>query len=658
MPQKKLITEKDLLTLKFLRSFALSPDEREIVYTLEWIDEKDNKYYSNLWLVGTDGKNNHQFTFGKYKDSSPVWSPDGKKIAFVSKRGEKVGIHIINRDGGEANKLVEEEGSFQNLSWSPDGKYILCAFRRAEIHKDKEGKKVAPAFREVQRLFYRLDGDGWLPKDRYHIWKYEVATGKGTQLTKGKYEEVNPVFSPNGKQICFISNRQPDPDMDSDRHDLYLISADGGKFKKISAPDGPKLEPVWSPDGKRIAYIAHTNPKDAWGVTNFHIWVAEPAKKGSARDLTPKLDRMCLDMGISDTGEAGHGGKVAWSRDGKKLYFLVSNQGSVNLHSVGSDRKMTGITKRKQRIMNFDTNGRVSLLAYSQVDFTSCGDLYVTTPAGRVKRLTEINKEWFTAHQVQIPEEHWFKSTGGQKIQGWILKPPNFNSKRRYPAIVEVHGGPRVQYGYVFMHEFQYLAAKGFVVFFCNPRGGQGYGEKFAGCIVAKWGSYDYQDVMAGTDYLCSKPYVDKNRIGITGGSYGGFMTNWVVGHTQRFKAAVTQRSISNLLSFFGSSDIGFEDWREFGGRVWENWDHYLKMSPLYYVRNVRTPLLILHNEGDLRCPIEQAEQFYTALRVLKRRVAFVRFPEEFHGLSRSGRPDRRLERLRRIGGWFVKYLK
>jgi len=658
MTKKKLVTEKDLLTLKFLRGFAICPEEKEVVYVLERIDEKDNKYYSNLWLISTDGKNNHQFTFGKYKDSSPVWSPDGKKIAFVSKRGEKVGIHIINRDGGEANKLVEEEGAFQNLSWSPDGKFVLCSFRQTEIHKDKEGKKVAPAFREVDRLFYREDGDGWLPKDRFHIWKYEVTTGKGVQLTKGKYEEAFPVFSPQGKQVCFVSNHQPDPDLDTDRLDLYLISPDGGDLKKVAAPDGPKIYPAWSADGKKIAYLAHTNPRDAWGVTNFHVWVVEPGKKDSAHDLTPKLDRMCLDLGISDTGEAAHGGKVAWSKDGKRLFFMLTDRGGVNLWSVSLDGKMTQITRGKQRVMGFDTNAKAKLVAYSQADFASCGDLYVTTPAGKSRRLTEVNAEWFCRFQVQIPEEVWFLSIGGQKIQGWIIKPPNFNPKRKYPAIVEVHGGPRVQYGFVFMHEFQYLAAKGFVIFFCNPRGGQGYGEKFAGCIVKAWGTYDYQDVMAGTDYLCSKPYVDKNRIGITGGSYGGYMTNWVVGHTQRFKAAVTQRSISNLVSFFGSSDIGFEDWREFGGQVWENWDHYLKMSPIYYVRNIRTPLLIIHNEGDLRCPIEQAEQLFTALKILKRKVAFVRFPEEFHGLSRSGRPDRRLERLRRMAGWFERYLK
>jgi dipeptidyl aminopeptidase/acylaminoacyl peptidase len=658
MSKKKLITEKELLSLKFLRSFALSPDEKEIVYVLEWIDEKDNKYYSNLWLVGTDGKNNRQFTFGKYKDSSPVWSPDGKKIAFVSKRGEKAGLHIIHRDGGEANKLVEEEGAFQNLSWSPDGRFILCALRKSEIHKDKEGKKVAPVFREIGRLFYRLDGDGWLPKDRFHVWKYEVATGKGTQLTKGRYEEVSPAFSPDGKQICFVSNRQPDPDLDTDRLDLYLISSEGKNFRKVAAPDGPKAEPAWSPEGKKVAYLAHTNTKDAWGVTNFHIWVVDPGKKGSAKDLTPKLDRMCLDLGISDTGEAAHGGKVSWSRDGKRLFFMITDKGSVDLWSVTLGGKMTQITKGKHRVTGFDTNGKVNLIAYSQADFTSCGDLYMTTPAGRSKRLTEVNRDWFNQFQVQIPEEHWFLSMGGQKLQGWIIKPPNFNPKRKYPAVVEVHGGPRVQYGNVFMYEFQYLAAKGYVVFYCNPRGSQGYGEKFAGCIVKAWGTYDYQDVMAGTDFLISKPYADKSRIGITGGSYGGYMTNWVVGHTNRFKAAVTQRSVVNLVSFFGSSDIGFEDWREFGGRVWENWDHYLKMSPIYYVRNVRTPLLIIHNEGDLRCPIEQAEQLFTALKVLKRKVAFVRFPEEFHGLSRSGRPDRRLERLRRIGGWFNKYLK
>ncbi len=658
MAKRKLIAEKDLLTMKFLRQMALSPDEKEIVYVLEHVDEKDNKYYSSLFILDADGGNNRQFTFGKYSDSQAVWSPDGKKIAFVSKRGEKSGIHVINRDGGEARKLIEGEGGFANLSFSPDGKFILYNFRKADVHKDKDGKRVAPVYRHITRLFYRLDGEGWLPQDRFHIYKCEAASGRVTQLTRGKTDELAPTFSPDGKSILFITNRQPDPDRMSDRQEFRLINSDGENERKVDAPLGPKAAPAFSPDGKKVAYLGHTDLKDAWGVTNVHVWVVEPGKKNSARDLTPKLDRMCMDMVITDTGEVHESGRVVWSGDGKKIFHIVSDRGNTLLYSVTLDKKLTQLTKARQRVMDFDLKGKKSKIFAVVSNFTSCGDIFSFTLDGRGKQLTEVNMDWFAKMQVQIPEEVWFKSTGGQKVQGWILKPPNFNPRRQYPAIVEVHGGPRVQYGNVFFHEMQYLAAKGFVVFYSNPRGSQGYGEKFAGCIVNNWGSYDYQDVMAGAELISGKSYVNKKKLGITGGSYGGYMTNWVVGHTNRFRAAVTQRSVVNLLSFSGSSDIGFEDWREFGGQPWDNWYNHLRMSPIYYVKNIRTPLLIIHNEGDLRCHIEQAEQLYTALKILKRKVDFIRFPEEFHGLSRCGRPDRRMERLRRISGWFEKHLK
>jgi acylaminoacyl-peptidase len=273
------------------------------------------------------------------------------------------------------------------------------------------------------------------------------------------------------------------------------------------------------------------------------------------------------------------------------------------------------------------------------------------------KTITGLNSAWLKTVAIAKPQEVWFTSTGKTRVQGWVLKPPSFRRGRRYPGIVEIHGGPNAQYGYTFFHEMQLLAARGYVVFYCNPRGSQGRGKDFSAAIVNAWGTVDYEDIMAGADWFFAQPYVDPKRAGVTGGSYGGYMTNWIVGHTRRFKAAVTQRSVVSLKSFYGTSDLGWNDDREFGGPPWKNPEGYERMSPLTYAKDVRTPLLILHNENDYRCLIEQAEQLYTTLKVMGKKVEMVRFPEEFHGLSRHGRPDRRIARLEHILRWFHKYL-
>ncbi len=658
--KKRYITAKDLLALKFVRSVAISPDEKEILYVVEWMDEKDNKYYSNLWMVNTQTRENRQFTFGKVKDSSPLWSPNGKKIAFISKRGEKQGIFIINRDGGEAAKLIEAEGSFKQLCWSADGKTIVYSFRKAEIHKDKDGKSVQPVVREIKRIFYRLDGDGWLPKDGFHLWICDTQTGQAQQITKGKYEEHWPKYSPDGKSIALISNRSKDPDLNPLRQDIYIISSEGKSLRKVSTPAGPKEALSWSPDGKKIAYLGHPYPEDTWGVRNYQVWVVEPDNKNSARNLTLKLDRMCMDLVITDTGDVHSIASPAWSDNSRRLYFTVSDAGNSQIYSVDLKGKFSKILTGNFRCADFHLNGKTKKIAALISDNSHPGEAWVanSSGAGKPQKLTTVNQQTLSKFSFSKPEEFWFNSFDGTKIQAWIIKPPNFNPKKKYPAIVEIHGGPRVLYGNAFFHEFQFLTALGFVVFYSNPRGSQGYGEKFAGGNHKDWGNVDYKDIMAGVDFLCMKPYVDAKRLGVTGGSYGGYMTNWIVGHTHRFRAAITGRSVVNLVSFFGSSDFGFDDYREFGCQPWEDWMRLLKMSPIYYVKNIKTPLLILHNENDLRCHIEQAEQLFAALKFLKRKVEFVRFPEEFHGLSRTGRPDRRIERLNRIASWFKRYLK
>jgi len=662
--KKRRITEKDLLRLRLVRSLSVSPDEDRVAYTVEWTDEKDKKYYSNLWVVGLSDGQARQFTFGKFSDSQPCWSPDGKRIAFVSTRRKKQGIYVIPADGGEARKIIEEDGVFRSLSWSPDGRKLLCSFRKNDPKPgdDSKGSKgTAPVVREVNRLFYRLDGMGFLPKDHFHVYTFDVETSERRQLTKGKYDELHPCYSPDGRKIAFVSNRSRDPDRDSLLQDLFMISSDGGREKKIPTPRGPVESPSWSPDGKKIAYLGHKNPEDAWGVTNYHVWVASVTGKLRARDIMPKFDHQAVDLTINDTAEDFPMPGPEWSRDGRTIYFIATDRGSTNLYSASSSGgRIRKLLEGKHVVSAYSAAGRKTVLAFLMATPLSPGDLYVIPLRGGVReprRLTRENSKLLGEIKLSRPREVHFKSGDGTRIQGWVLKPPFARPGKKYPGIVEIHGGPRVQYGNVFFHELQFLAARGYAVFYCNPRGSQGYGEKHAAAIVCDWGNRDYDDIMAGARYFSRLPFVNGNRMGVTGGSYGGYMTNWIVGHTDFFKAAVTQRSVTNLVSFFGSSDMGYDDWREFGGNPWDNFEDYVRMSPITYVKNIKTPLLIIHSESDLRCSIEQAEQLFAALKVLRRKVMFLRFPEEPHGLSRMGRPDRRIERLRRIVGWFDKYL-
>ena len=663
--KKRLLEAADICRLNVITSVALSPDETKVAYTVENVSDDNRKYYSRLFVAEIAGGEGRQYTFGDNSDHSPVWSPDGSQIAFVSSRNKKSGIYIIPFAGGAEKKIIEEEGSFSGLNWTPDGKELVYAFRYNDSHDitDEKEKKEPPVYRHITRLFYRLDGLGYVPKDRYHIWKVDIATGKAGQLTKGKHDEALPNVSPDGKWIVFVSNRSANPDLYNMLDDLFIMPINGGREKKIKTPRGPKTAPLFSPDSKTIAYIGHDNPDDGWGVTNAHIWTVGISGRPAAKDLLTKFDRHAYDTTIGDIGEGLHSGSMFWAPDGKKIYFSSSDLGSTHVFYVSHRGGLpTRVTHRNCHVRGFAMNGKGKTIAAVISDLNTITDLQIMPPVfqgdKKAKTLAAPNKELLAKINWPRTKEVWFKGHDGMDLQGWLVTPPGFSSTKKYPAILEIHGGPRAQYGFTFFHEMLLLATKGYVVFYTNPRGGTGRGETFADAITGCWGEIDYLDCMAAADYLEKLPYVNRRKMGVTGGSYGGFMTNWIVGHTNRFRAAVTQRSVVNLESFFGSSDLGYDLKNEFKGVPWKDRETYLKYSPLTYAPNVKTPLLIIHSENDLRCNIEQAEELFATLMVLKKKVEFVRFPGEPHGLSRHGRPDRRIARLNWILKWFDKYLK
>ena len=671
MPKRKKsrITAEDLYRFQLITDSQISPDGHHVVFCVQRVDKKTEKKYSNLWIAPTDRGRVHQFTYGDQSDSQPKWSPDGSEIAFISNRGDEKQpqIYVIPLHGGEARPLTDLKGEIGPFEWSPDGKHFVCQFRKKDQEaiareEDERKKELGVVSRHITRVFYKLDGSGFLPKERWHIWTIDARTGRARQLTDSDvHDELNPWWSPDGKEIVFCSNRSDDPDLDPDAVDLFVIPAHGGELRKIKTPVGPKEKPTFSPDEKWLAYLGQEGRGQWW--KNTCLWVVPADGSEESKNLTEKFD---FDVS-SRTGNDLPGSlpmmPPTWSKDGNRLYFQVSQHGNTVLKSVtldGDERGLQTAIGDKGVVGSFSLDNEQSRLAYFQANMTDLGQVWVRdVTTGRSHKLTRVNENLLRARDLGEIEEVWFKGAAGNDLQGWILKPPGFDETKKYPSILEIHGGPRIQYGNFFMHEFYYLAAHGYVVYFCNPRGGQGYGEEHARAIWNNWGTADYDDLMAWVDFVQQKPYIDTARMGVTGGSYGGYMTNWIIGHTDRFKAAVTQRSVSNLISMYGSSDFNWSFQAEFGDEPpWENLENYWRQSPMKYIGNVKTPTLVIHSEQDLRCAIEQDEQVFVALKKLGVDTKMIRFPDEPHGLSRGGRTDRRIERLEHIRRWFDRYLK
>jgi len=661
---KRRITAEELYRFQLISGCEISPDGRHVVFSVQRVDKKREKKSANLWIVPTNGGQARQFTYGDQIDNQPRWSPDGRTIAFLSNRDDEkqMQIYIIPFSGGEARPLTNFKGSVRDFQWSPGGKEFVCTFQKKdkeeiEREKDEQKKKLGIVSRHITRVFFKEDGAGFLPKERWHLSTVDARTGRAKQLTEGDiYDEYDPCWSPDGNVIVFCSNRSEDPDFDPDAIDLFVIPARGGEIRKIEAPLGRKSSPTFSPDGKSIAYYGREGRGDWWKHTG--VWIVPVDSSSPASNLTGQCDFNVSSGTINDMGSAVMTSPT-WSNDGNTLYFQVSHHGNTVLKSIschGDD--LQTVISHDGVVGAFSLDKGQTRLAYIHADMTHTGEIWsLNLAGGRSRQLTRINENLLKTIDLGEVEEVWFKGAAENDLQGWILKPPGFDESKKYPSILEIHGGPLTQYGNSFMHEFYYLAAHGYVVYFCNPRGGSGYGEGHARAIWNNWGTADYDDLMTWVDFVEKKPYIDKERMCVTGGSYGGYMTNWIIGHTDRFKAAVTQRCVSNLISMWGSSDLNWHFQEIFGNEPpWENIENYWRQSPMKYIGHVKTPTLVIHNEQDMRCDIEQGEQVFVALKKLGVDTEMIRFPDESHGLSRGGRTDRRIERLRHILRWFDRH--
>ncbi|HEV2282701.1 MAG TPA: S9 family peptidase, partial [bacterium] len=454
----------------------------------------------------------------------------------------------------------------------------------------------------------------------------------------------------------------PDADL-SNRADIWVVPIDGGSPRRLTKSAGPASVPSWSPDGRTIAYAGHDDA--CWGATNWGVWTV-PAAGGEPVCLTAHEDRSVGHHIATDSRVHPSSGGLTWSRDGGRIVFMVADGGSTQITSIAagpaaaaSDRAIRFETRGDHELIGCSLDRAARRVACIESDPATPGEIAVFDLGGEMRRLTDLTGPALRPLALARPERFQVESADGWTVEGWVMRPTNPVHGPKAPAVLEIHGGPHAAYGNAFFHEFQALAAEGYGVVYLNPRGSQGYGQRFTAATRHDWGGGDYEDLMRGLDHaLAAHPWIDRERLGVAGGSYGGFMTNWIVGHTQRFRAGVTMRSISNAYSQWGTSDLAYmKGMWEYPGDPWEAPQFYLERSPITYVHQMRTPLLILHSEQDHRCPIEQGEQLFVALKKQGVPALFVRFPNESHDLSRSGQPRHRLERLRHIVAWFRRYL-
>jgi dipeptidyl aminopeptidase/acylaminoacyl peptidase len=678
---KRLITEKDLFQFHWIGDPQLNTDGTEAVYVGVTADEKRTDYDSVLWRVSTRGGEPQKLTSGR-RDTAPRWSPDGKYLAFL-RAAEKDGkpqpaqLYVLPMDGGEPVQITKLPKGVSQPVWSADGRNIAflstsndqdLAAAACEAAKDTDKAKCKP-LREtdvqvVTRAQYRFNGQGYLDFSRpSHVWTIAFAPNASPQpapkqLTHGVYREADMQWSADGSKIYFTSDHDLEPYYELPKNTIYAVSAAGGEPAEVTKFPGGMGALSMSPQGDKLVFLG-TLGKPVQSHRKTDLYVLDLAS-GAQKNLTANYD-WGIGGGIINDSEAPRGSgdsKPAWSADGKSVALIVAKQGRSNLErfDVASDAVST-ITSGDQSVTHFSSNGRDFVVRLSTP--TTLNDLYTVSPAlAAPGRLTRVNDKLFGELKLTEPKDIWYKSFDGKKIHALVQFPPDFDAGKKYPLILNIHGGPHAAYGYHFFHEIQWMAAKGYVVLYPNPRGSTTYGEGFGNIIQHKYPGDDYKDLMAGVDELIKGGNIDETRMGVTGGSGGGLLTNWVIGHTNRFAAAVAQRDIADWAAWWYTADIIFfhENW--FKAPPFVDYTQFKERSPLSYVNNVKTPTMFILGDADSRTPPETGgDEMFRALKYRKIPTAMVRFPGESHELSRGGKPWHRVERLEHIVNWFDVYL-
>ncbi len=686
---------EDLYDLRIPTDLDLSPDGRFVAFSVKSVSPGKDGYRSSLWLATTDGSAPaRQLTVGSKNDTTPRWSPDGSRLAFLSDRGAvlqaggggaKAGkpeapkeggtqVWILPfADGGEARQLTDLPKDVEGMDWSPDGGRLAVVSTADSTEPQKKADRKpedgpAPDTRLIDTLGYQFNGAGFVHERFTRLWLVDAETGAPELLTRGNHHDGDPQWSPDGRQIAFVSDRHPNPDLGW-RSDIYLVEVRGGAVRQLSPGRGRQGwgAPSWSPDGRWVAAVG-TRDWRRGDLLQASVWRFR-ARDGTAENLIPEADLEAA-AGMNSDLMGGLPARPLWMTDGRWVVFSAPVDGSFELWRVEIDGgRLERLTRDRHylarpALVGLPRGG--ARAAVVRTTATSAPEVAVgDVPAGRLsgtdrvelRQVSDLMRAWSDVKLV-APVERWHE-VDGRRIQGWFISAPSNTKRNPAPVVLEIHGGPATLYGWSLMWEWQQLAANGISVYACNPRGSQGYGFDFLNANVKDWGDGPMRDVMAGLDSLIEDGLVDGDRMGVTGGSYGGYLTSWIVGHTDRFKAAVTCRSVNDLISQMLSGDIGGPVFGLFvyGVHPWDDWDLYHRHSPLTYATDVTTPLLIQHAERDLRCTITQAEELFAVLRSLRKTVRLMRTPDESHELTRSGTPFRRVDNLRLIDEWFRHFL-
>jgi dipeptidyl aminopeptidase/acylaminoacyl peptidase len=646
---KRGILPEDYFSFETPSDPHISPDGKSIAYVVTTIDKKKNKRESAIWLAPTDGSASpRRLTQEGVSSNNPRWSPDGKTLAMLSTRNldaavpdpAKAQIFLLPMAGGEGIALTKFRNGVENFQWSPDGTRIVAV----ALSGPSDDIPVADRKSDVRHYTHtqiNFNDTGWHDDKRRHLWIVSVPSGERKQITEGQdWNDTDPQWSPDGKQIAFVSDRSGKAYDDSRNTDVWVIPAAGGPLVKISDHDFEDESPRWSPDGKFLLFTGktalHQFPK---------LYVSDSSGTKSSRLAINDLDLIPTELHWAATDA---------------IFFVAFVKGEAQLFKGDlASRSVEAITHGPRRVHDFDVSEKSHKLVYLASDFQHMDDLYVSNSEGQGElQITHLNRALWEQLDLQSVERVQYESTDKLPIDGFFVKPVGWQPGKKYPMVLVIHGGPRDMFTVGWYQEFHVYSARGWAVFFCNPRGSTGYGEKFERAQINNWGVMDYQDIMAGVDAALHKyPWVDAGKLGVTGGSYGGYMTNWIVSHTDRFKAAVTLRSLSNFISDEGTRDGPYGHEEYFKSILFDDFDQYWEASPLKHARNVHTPTLILHSDMDFRLPIEQGQQWFRALQHYGVPSELVIFPRENHNLTRTGEPKHLVESLNWQVYWFDRYL-
>lgn len=635
------ITLDQYLEWETVQSPRLSPDGKQIIYGRRWVDKINDEWVTTLWMMNADGTKNRALLTG----SNVEWSPDGTRIAYTA-RGEPSGTQIFVRwmdAEGATTQITRLSQSPSNIQWSPDGKSIAFTMQVPQreswdipMPRAPQGAKWTEAPRIVTQLDYRQDRQGFTNPGDTHIYIVSADGGSPRQITSGKWDHGAPQWMPDGKTIVFTADRVVDAEYRWRQSDIYKVDVTSGVITRLTSRNGPDQQPTPSPDGRFIAYTGYDSLKASYKDSELYIMNADGS---NPRQISGNFDR-------SPQG-------LMWASDGSGIYFSADSEGSRNLYFVSLNGQIRPVTTGKHMLSVSDIgrNGTAVAVLTSATDPGDVVTFPVSTP--RFTQLTRVNEDVLTGKKLGETEEIWYTSVDGLRIQGWIVKPPDFSPDKKYPLMLEIHGGPHAMYNVGFSFARQNHAAEGYVLLYTNPRGSTGYGSKFGNEIMNAYPSKDFDDLMAGVDTVIGRGYIDTNRMYVFGCSGGGVLTAWIVGHTDRFAAASANCPVINWLSFVGTTD-GPGWYRNFAKPFWEDPSEHLRRSPIMYVGNVKTPTMLMTGVLDLRTPMPQTEEFYSALKFRKVPTAMIRFNEEWHGTS--SKPSNFLRTQLYLRSWFERY--